>query len=385
MRILAIAADIRPNHLGGAEWHFLEILKRFPQDYTVDVVLASDCITDPKISALEKKGQLKQFPIFYPHIPNFFWASFILFSFPTLLGLCRRHHYNLIWAKQELPQGLAAVLLKWIFNIPIYLTTQSARLEKDELVVKGPMPSVVKIKLQACLTPLIALAFKHADYVGAVSNFAASVAKEHGAKKIAIVPNGVNIRDFRFANKKHHLPIKIVTTSSLINRNGLDTLLNSFAIVLKKCDSTLTIAGDGPLLKDLKHLAKILKIESKVHFLGRVTNQKIPHLLASSDIFVRLSRAEGFGSSFIEAQAAKIPVVATNIGGITDFLFDKKNALLVSPNNPESAAHAIELLILRKNLKRKIINNGYSQVRSIYNWDNISKKVANIFKDIARP
>lgn len=164
---------------------------------------------------------------------------------------------------------------------------------------------------------------------------------------------------------------KIITTSSLIYRNGIDILIQACALI--KLNYELTIAGDGPEKDRLENLAIKLGIINRVKFLGRVTPEQIPDLLKASDLFVRPSRHEGFGNSFIEAMAAGIPVIGTPVGGIVDFLFDNKTGFLVPVDNPEVLAKKIEFV--SKNDNRKIIKAAIKLVEGNYDWDIIAKKV----------
>ncbi|MEK7565627.1 MAG: glycosyltransferase family 4 protein [Patescibacteria group bacterium] len=166
--------------------------------------------------------------------------------------------------------------------------------------------------------------------------------------------------------------LKIITTSSLIPRNGLDTLIKACAML--KIDWELTIAGDGPLHNDLENLAIKLGIINRVKFLGRVPSEKIPELLKNNDLFVRPSRAEGFGNSFIEAMATGVPVIGTPVGGIVDFLISGETGLMVPVDNPKELALAIDKIYRDKAFTKKIINQAQKKAQE-YDWDIIAPKV----------
>ena len=84
------------------------------------------------------------------------------------------------------------------------------------------------------------------------------------------------------------------------------------------------VLGVGPDEVMLKKLVKHERVESRVQFLGQIEHNEMPLYLKACDIFIRPSRSEGMGNSFIEAMAAGLPVIATQEGGIADFLFDEK-------------------------------------------------------------
>ncbi|MCL4390425.1 MAG: glycosyltransferase family 4 protein [Patescibacteria group bacterium] len=163
--------------------------------------------------------------------------------------------------------------------------------------------------------------------------------------------------------------IKIITTSSLIPRNGIDVLIN--ACKLLAISYQLVIAGDGPERAKLEKLAA----DMPVKFLGRVPNNLVPSLLVTSHLFVRPSRFEGFGSSFIEAMAAGLPVIGTPVGGIVDFLKDGQTGLLVPPDDPPALAAAITRLTKDKKLAKKLSEDGRELVEKKYRWDKIADHV----------
>jgi glycosyltransferase involved in cell wall biosynthesis len=99
--------------------------------------------------------------------------------------------------------------------------------------------------------------------------------------------------------------------------------------------------------------------------------------LKSCDIFIRASLSEGFGISFIEAMAAGIPVIATPVGGIVDFLENEKTGYFCKPKNPESIAEAVKKVIYDPN-QNQIVQNASKMVSEKYDWNLIAKQMKNI-------
>ncbi len=167
--------------------------------------------------------------------------------------------------------------------------------------------------------------------------------------------------------------LKIITTSSLISRNGLDTLIKACGLL--DLNYELTIAGDSPLRNDLENLTLKLGIIHRVKFLGRVPSDLVPSLLAASHLFVRPSRFEGFGNSFIEAMAAGIPVIGTSVGGIIDFLFDNQTGFVVPVDDPKALAEKIIYVVNNPKEVKKITQAAKKLVEENYDWDIIAPKV----------
>jgi len=87
--------------------------------------------------------------------------------------------------------------------------------------------------------------------------------------------------------------------------------------------------------------------------------------------------SEGFGNSFVEAMAAGLPVIATPVGGIIDFLEDGQTGLLCEVNNPESISEQVTKLLESPDLGHKIVSNASSMVREKYDWEIIANRMKN--------
>ena len=117
----------------------------------------------------------------------------------------------------------------------------------------------------------------------------------------------------------------------------------------------------------------------------------LPGYLKICDIFIRPSLSEGLGNSFLEAMVAGIPVIATPVGGIPDFLFDpEKNpdkestGLFCEIRNPESIAKQVLRLIENSELRARIINNAKAMTIKKYDWDKIAQEFKTSLNKKAR-
>jgi len=197
------------------------------------------------------------------------------------------------------------------------------------------------------------------DYVTAISSFLLIKVREMGYRgKAEIIPNGVDLN--RFANKD--LRIKngqaIISVSRRVHKNGIDILEKAFEIVKKKFpDAELRIISDA------KH-------------------EDVPRYLHEAYVFVRPSRSEGLGISFLEAMAAGLPIIATSVGGIRDFLIDRETGLEIKVDDPEDLAKKIELLFTDKALRERLVKNGLKLVEEKYQWSKIARDMNKIFLEL---
>ncbi len=107
-------------------------------------------------------------------------------------------------------------------------------------------------------------------------------------------------------------------------------------ITAETADVDLVIAGEGELEQDLRAMAKGLRIDERVHFIGRCS--RVPELLSASTVCVLTSKAEGFSNSLLEYMAAVRPVVATNVGGAAEVIEDGVNGYLVESDDDTALA-----------------------------------------------
>ena len=139
------------------------------------------------------------------------------------------------------------------------------------------------------------------------------------------------------------------------------------------------ILGEGEDKEFLIKLARDSGVLSRIKFLGYTTHEDLPRYLYSADAFIRPSRAEGLGSAFLEAMATGLPVIATEAGGIPDFIKDRETGIFVAIDDPKDTALKIEELMNDKNLLKLISKNGEELAFSKYDWQGIADEIKKLF------
>lgn len=167
-------------------------------------------------------------------------------------------------------------------------------------------------------------------------------------EKISVVYNGLDFSPFRHSeNAGPKGPTgsleKIVgTVCRLIPQKGLDDLLTAAPPILKDHPEVrFWVIGDGPYRTALEQKAADLNIGDKIIFWGE--REDIPRLLGRFSLFVLPSWSEGFSIALLEAQAAGLPVIATQVGGTAEAVVD--GSILVPPHNPAALAQAVQILL----------------------------------------
>jgi len=145
---------------------------------------------------------------------------------------------------------------------------------------------------------------------------------------------------------------RVLFLGRLHTQKNLSTLLAAWPAAINHVSASLIIAGDGPLLAELKGQSQGSGTAESVHFVGAVNNP-IDYLRAA-DIFVLPSFAEGMSNSLLEAMSVGLPVVTSRIGGNSDLVTHGTTGLLVKPHDLDGWSHAIAGLIENLGLARQL-------------------------------
>jgi len=205
------------------------------------------------------------------------------------------------------------------------------------------------------------------DKVIAISNAVArSLMKVEfvSEKKIFVLHNGIDFQKFnKIADKKvisTNNDIIIGLVCRLEPQKGILYLLLAMKIILAKFPTAkLEIVGDGSLMNELIKFSKKIGISNSVKFFGKFADV-IP-FYKRMNVFVLPSIYEGFGIVLLEAMAAGVPVVATNVDGIKEVVTHGENGILVQPKDPQAIADAVIKIIENDQLTERFVMTGYKR------------------------
>lgn len=387
-KILIFSLTYHP-FIGGAEIAIKEITDRISQNnISFDMITLHFNSDLPRVEKIgnvtirrigfSKKGaeigEGKEFPLFLNKY------LFPIIAFFEALSLHRQNKYDAIWCMLANYATIGALFFK-ILNpkIPYILTLQD-----------GSSADQIR-KRTGFLFPLLKQGFLKANLIQVISTFLVGVARDIGYKgEVEIVPNAVDTKHFsqkysqeelnKLRNKLNLKKDKtyLITTTRLVLTRGVEDIIESLEYLPENVE--FLVLGTGPDESKLKDIAEENNVSKRIHFVGHVDHLELPKYLRVVDIFVRPSTIEGFGNSFVEAMAAEIPVIATEVGGIPDFLFDpEKNpdkpstGLFCNVSDPKSIAEQVNKLLENPSLVSKITTNASKLVKEKYDWNLISK------------
>ena len=234
---------------------------------------------------------------------------------------------------------------------------------------------------------------KNADKIIAVSNATKDYVIRLGAnpKKVVVLHNGVDLTKFRPLEGKREemrrklgIPldaIVILTVRRLVFKNGVDTLIDSANIAVKKNSRIVFLAvGKGPDSDSVKMRINQFGIEGNFKLAGFVSDEDLPFYYNVADLFVLPSKSgEGLPLVALEAMACALPVIATDVGGIGEVLTDDYGKL-VPPNQPEALAKAILDFAAVDFSSRKIELR--AMMEKEFSWDANVERLAEIYEEL---
>lgn len=376
MRILVFSTDDFLPPAGGAETAIWEIARRTPQH---SYVLICGRLDRHRIQQQAVGNVLiRRIGIGSPRIDAFLLA---FYGSVVALRMHRIQKFDFIWSVMASYGAGAATVFHWFTRVPFLLTLQEGNdIERGVRNIPG-------------LKQLYKIGFRSANGLHAISRYLLNWGVRMGFQKkntAELIPNGIDQALFTKEippqavakeRLRYHIPsdaFVITTVSRLVLKNGIGDLIQALAFLPSRF--VLVIHGFGPLQIKLEHMAKVLGVAERVRFMGPLAREHMPVALRAADVFARPSLTEGLGTAFLEAMAAGIPVIATPVGGIVDFLRDGETGFFAQPQNPQSLAHTIQRVAEFDVMQRTaVIERARQMVFQEYDWDVIARRMDVLF------
>jgi glycosyltransferase involved in cell wall biosynthesis len=280
-----------------------------------------------------------------------------------------------------------------VHHIPLYMKSAlGVRLSRVKGVVftehaKFSISKSVQLQ-KACWS-----AIRNVDFFSTVSdNLKQYFVNELGmpAQSIEVICNGVDTKRFCPENGKGRLaqllavsnsaPI-IISVGRLAEAKDHESLLYVMKwLVDSGRDVHLALVGEGDMREHLEVCIRELGLAQCVTLLGNRTD--VHELLPDATLFALSSRREGLPMALLEAMAASLPVVATNVGGIHEVILDGKNGFLVPPENPELLAKKIGGILDNPDVAENLGKRGRDAVESNYSMRTTAAQYSQLYKKI---
>ncbi|MHA1251158.1 MAG: glycosyltransferase family 4 protein [Candidatus Helarchaeota archaeon] len=230
----------------------------------------------------------------------------------------------------------------------------------------------------------------------------ASFLKSKGAKKVYVIPTGVNYSNFNINNGvdkvilnnefneklilDKNLKIYITFIGRLIEIKGIPILIKAFNLVSTKYNNLeLIIVGEGHLKAKIKEMIEQYDLQNRIHLIGAVKHKKIPQILKISKMVIvpSIILFEGYPTVIQEAFSLGIPVIASDLEGLNDFIEDRISGILFKPKNYNDLANKIDFLLNNKDIMYKIKKESKKIAIKYFNMETNFKNIVKIAELLA--
>jgi glycosyltransferase involved in cell wall biosynthesis len=205
---------------------------------------------------------------------------------------------------------------------------------------------------------------------------------------VSFIPFGIDTQIFKPAPQQNeaHSDIRLLCTSRFIGRKGIEHLLEAMDYLPASYKLTLTGSGNvhdtsmhNKLVNQAKERQDRVTLQEKRVSLGQLVD-----LYQRADIFVMPSEYEGFGLGALEAMACNIPVVATNVQGLEEFVINNQTGLTVEFGNPQQLAMAIRKINEDKALRNMITRNALAMTSEEHSFDTMIERYEQFYEEIVK-
>lgn len=258
-----------------------------------------------------------------------------------------------------------------------FFVSQLCRLLKLKYIPKlhgGLLPHRLVKNPKMC-----SMIFKNAYCNVAPSAYLLHAFQNRDFAKLLYIPNTIELHKYPFRSRPETLP-KLLWVRSFTSMYNPEMALKVFYELKKEFpDCELCMVGpdkDGTLNK-IQEMASQMQLD--VFFTGKLSKEEWITLSKGYDIFINTTHFDNTPVSVIEAIALGLPVVSTNVGGITYLLEDRKTALLVDDDDVEGMVDAVKEFVNNKTLKEELVNNARHLIQD-FDWEAVKSKWDEVLK-----
>ncbi len=372
-RILIFSLAYYPRHVSGAEGAIKEITDRIaPQDIEFHMVTLRFSLEDmPR----ERLGNVE-----VHRVGSGSYLGKALFPLQAALIARRLHRelsFDAVWAMMTY-MTLPLMLSRFFgVRLPYVLTLQDG----------DPYEKVFgRLRILPFL-PLVDRGFRDAAVIQVISTYLGTWPVRRGSRApIELVHNGANPRDLKESVTSQEIEeakrtlgkkegdVYLVNTARLEHQKAQDDVIRALPFLPEHVK--FLVVGGGTDEAMLKRLAAGLKLEERVIFTGQVPREVVSKYRNRhvGDIFVAPSRSEGLGNAFLSAMASKLPVIATQEGGLSEFV-SPETAWVVPKDSPDHIAAAVKDILANPQKAERITQTARKMVEQNYDWDMIAKQM----------
>ena len=265
--------------------------------------------------------------------------------------------------------GTVAMYGAWLLGKPFSFTGHAADLFRERCALKD---KILRAQFIVCISSF------HRDFY---------LAEGADPDKLIIVYCGIDTSVFSAVSQVvEDRPLRLISAARLVEKKGLNYLIEACQQMVGQQSFTCTIAGDGPLLTELQQQIDDLGLSALVKLTGKpILQEDIPAFMASGDIYclpcvwAADGDVDGLPQMLMEAMACGVPVISTRLVGIPDLIEHGSTGLLVEPNDSKALAQAVGQLGNDDELRRRLALQGREAVTRRFDIANCLELLLNKF------
>lgn len=302
------------------------------------------------------------------------------FAFFEILSLLFQLKPDIIHTNSSKSGGIAG-LAGWIYkvisskDIKLVFTAHGWAVNEDR-----PKWQIGLIKLSSKLTSFFY------DKIICVSEYDKKTAIKHklaAKNKLTVIHNGIDIDNIKFLSKEEAQkklinktsPLVIGTIAEWTKNKGLIYLLKAIKeLKNKEFDLILIGSGENP---DKTEMEKLTKENKNIHLIEYIPNAV--KYLKAFDIFILPSLKEGLPYTIIEAMSAEIPIIASDVGGISEMIIDQKTGFLIKSKNPKVIKEKIEYILNNKDKTETIVKKAEKKAIQEFSLNQMINKIKETY------
>ncbi len=295
---------------------------------------------------------------------------YVIFGTIAIAKLVCSKKFDIIHVNWPFPHILFGVCAKAVSRSRIFATFYGLEIRW----LKKKFPFLVKP---------FAYLINRADVITAISNHTAGELKGIVKKGIPIIPFSITVESQINSISDENF---VLFVGRHVERKGVHILIEAFRMIHKEIPHNVVIVGDGPKRKNWEKMTQDYRLGERIKFTGWVSKEDLHNYYRTCSFFVlpaiydKHGDTEGLGVVMIEAMSYSKPVIASNVGGITDVVINGHNGILVKDNDPDALAKAIKELAHNKELSNKLGANAKKTIDERFNWDKIVSKLIGLYE-----
>jgi len=275
----------------------------------------------------------------------------------------KKNSYDINHTHFIIPTGIVSLWLKEKYNLPYIITSHGSD-------VPGYNPDRFRL-LHKFTKPILKKICENSNKIVSPSKYLAGlIEKNIGEYAVHIIPNGIYPDKFQPRGKKG----MILSTGRLLPRKGFQYLIK--AVSDKNYGYEVHIAGDGPMMLELKELTRESKTKVILHGWLDNRSNEYKKLLETASIYVLASEKENASIALLEAMSAGCAIITTNISGCPETIGNA--GLIIKPRNSEQIKKAIESLTKDTKKMKKLGKKARERVIKYFDWNKNIKKYEKV-------